>query len=56
VILNVVKKHSIGYFEKSTDYFVENLNKMLLGGFSVLNDSNCFWVFVVNYFNHLIER
>ena len=29
---------------------------MLLGGFSVLNDSNCFWSFVVNCFNHLIER
>jgi len=56
VILNAVKKHSIGYFKKLTDYFAENFNRMLLGGFSVLNDSNCFWAFVVNCFNHLIER
>jgi len=56
VILNPVNKHSIGYFEKSTDSFAENLNRMLLGGFFVLNDSNCFWAFIVNFFNHLIER
>jgi len=50
------KKHSIDYFEKLTDCFAENLNRVLLGGFSDLNDSNCFWAFVVNCYNHLIER
>jgi len=43
----VVKQKSIGYFGKSTNFFAENLNKILLSGFSVLNDSNNFWAFVV---------
>jgi len=47
VDFNAVKQKSIGYFKKSTDYFIENLNIILLSGFSVLNDSNSFWAFVV---------
>jgi len=43
----VVKQKSIGYFEKSTDCFSENLNRILLSGFSVLNYPNNFWFFVV---------
>jgi len=46
VDFNVVKQKSIGYFEKSTDCFVENLNRILLSGFSILNDSKSFWTFV----------
>jgi len=47
VDFNVVKQKSIGYLQKSTDCFAENLNKILLSEFSVLNDSNKFWIFVV---------
>jgi len=47
VDFNIVKQKSIGYFEKSTNCFSENLNRILLSGFFVLNDSNNFWAFVV---------
>jgi len=47
VDFNVVKQKSIGYFDKSIDCFSENLNRIMLSGFSILNDSNFFWAFVV---------
>jgi len=47
VVFYAFKSNSIDYFEKSTDYFAENHNRILLSGFSVLNDSNSFWAFVV---------
>jgi len=47
VDFNAIKQKSIGYFEKSTDCVAENLNKIMVSGFSVLNDSNSFWAFVV---------
>jgi len=50
-----VKQKSIDCFDKSIDCLSENLNKILLSGFSVLNDSNSFCYFF-NCFNHLIER
>jgi len=42
-----VKQKSIDCFDKSIDCFSENHNKILLSGFSVLNDSNNFWCFVL---------
>jgi len=42
-----VKQKSIDCFDKSMHCFSENLNKILLNGFSVLNDSNNFWFFVL---------
>jgi len=42
-----ITQKSIDYFDKLIDCFSENLNKILLSGFSVLNDSNNFWFFVV---------
>jgi len=42
-----VTQKSIDCFDRSIDYFSENLNKILLSGFSVLNDSNIFWFFVL---------
>jgi len=38
----VVKQKSIDCFDKSIDCFSENLNKILLSVFSVLNYSNSF--------------
>jgi len=37
-----IKQKSIDCFDKSIDCFSKNLNKILLSGFSVLNDSNIF--------------
>ena len=46
----VVKQKSIDYFDKSVDCFSKNLNRILLSGFSVLNDSKSFWFFVLTIF------
>jgi len=43
----MLSNKNIGYFEKSIDCFSEILNRILLSGFSVLNDSNNFWFLVV---------
>ena len=50
-----ITQKSIDYFDKLIDCFSENLNKILLSGFSVLNDSNNFWFFVVTVLTIWLE-